>query len=209
MVTVAIPSVPMMLTRLSLKDGLLIGDAVLLEDDQICITSPIDKLQSCNGPSSKEWKKRGKALFERALQQSVDFAQKSFIFQKVQRENTLSFLIKDSVRELLKASTSKRAVVLGIFVPSIDIPLFGIHPLNKRSVTFAYRSKNIFALDKLLGPRWDVCVKENYVRFITRVVFKLGRGDMLTCLIFAASSATVITDSYRDVLEHELHSCVN
>lgn len=90
-----IPSVPMMVTQLSHKDGLFTGDAVLLNDDQICVTSPIEKLSPFKGPLSKEWKKRGKALFEQAFQQSLDLAKCSFTFQKVERKNRLSHLIKE------------------------------------------------------------------------------------------------------------------
>lgn len=90
-----------------------------------------------------------------------------FCFQKVQGVDKLLYLKKDSIQRLIKGSSNGKAV-LGMFVSSADIPLFGIHPLNKRSVTFAYRSRNISAVD-------------------------------------TASSAVVLTESYRHVLEHEVN----
>lgn len=201
----ALPSVSLLLKKLGKRSGTFVGDAVLLEDDQITVSVPLAKIKLLKESVPQSSRKLSRRLFDDAFNHSLELARKSFAFRKVQRENQLCFIIKLELQQLLCGKGNRKAVTLGLSVPEVDGGIFGLHPSSKRCVTFSYRGKNIDALDTFLGPRWDIyCSRDGRIRFITRVMFKLGKGDMLTCVAFAASSATSYCDHYRELLEQEV-----
>ncbi|KAJ8019053.1 hypothetical protein HOLleu_42606 [Holothuria leucospilota] len=200
----SLSSVSWIVTSLSYEGGAYVGEAMLLADHSIKLKGPLEKFQ-LGGPLRKDELKLSKSLFQNAFLKSINISKESFSFRRIIRQNHLGALIRGEIKKLLVGRNSRKVILLGVFLPETDLDLLGIHP-RKRTVLFSYNKKNIHMLDSFLGPnQWDVVLKENCLRFVTRVTFKLGKGEMLSCIVAAASAMNIqmIDGSYRSLLENE------
>lgn len=202
-----LPSASLMVTNLSSVDGSLMAKSVLMEDHTVQVMAPLDKLKVSSIPLSRTDQQQSRVIFQQAFEKSLVLGKESFPFRKARRENQLSHLIKADVQTLLCGSSNRKVTFLGMYVPEVDMSLLGVHP-SCRSITYSYKNKNIWDLDFFLGPKWDIFPKECGLRFITRITFRLGKEDMLSCISWAAVSSVISVDNYRKALQAEVYSTV-
>ena len=106
------------------------------------------------------------------------------------------------------ASSRRRNFDLGLSSIDIDCNVFGLSIPDSTSVEFSYAKATIGKLDTLLGPSWDISVRDGVTRFVTIVRLRVT-SDLKICGFIKVADYDGVLPTASIAYRQELHNHMN